>query len=282
MSFFQLSDWFSAFFRYYWAVVEALILNRIFTVSRSDQSIVDWLFWPIDFEYIWLISYLWLESQILIDLFLDLSALTMTSLLALLLEITRGLIIAQILTHRFQLRVSIFSYLVWWWDTALRGGENVPTISIIDRCVGCVQIDHSPLNMVILLKNLTRPLNSAHVWKAEEITLVVALRISFLHWTYLLACQSFPLAIEWFFLGCPYNAHWVIEVVFISISILYSIIPLWGHVSLTVVDYKLETLPTLDEHISLETFEIVIIGARYLLLPGCRVGELTKYFNTRV
>jgi hypothetical protein len=47
-----------------------------------------------------------------------------------------------------------------------------------------------------------------------------------------------------------------------------------------VVDYKLETLPTLDEHISLETFEIVIIGARYLLLPGCRVGELTKYFNT--
>ena len=282
VSFFQLSDWLCAFFRNYRAVVEALILYRIFTVARGDQSIVDWLLWPIDFENIWLFCYLWLESQILIYLFLDLSALTMTSLLALLLEITRGLIIAQILTHRFQLRVSIFSHLVWWWDTALRGRENVPTILVIDWCVGCVQIDHSPLNMVILLGHLTRSLNSAHVWEAKEIALVVALRIGFLHRTYLLTCQSFPLAIEWFFLGCSYYAHWVIQVVFVSISILYSIIPLWGHVSLSVVDYELETLSTLDENISLEAFEVVIIGARYLLLPGCRVGELAKYFHARV
>ena len=51
---------------------------------------------------------------------------------------------------------------------------------------------------------------------------------------------------------------------------------------MSVVDYELETLSTLDEHISLKAFEVVIIGARYLLLPGCRVGELAKYFHTRV
>lgn len=136
--------------------------------------------------------------------------------------------------------------------------------------------------MVILLGHLTRSLNSDHVWKAEEIALVVALRIGFLDRAYLLVSKSFPFSIEWFFLSCPDYAHGVIEVVFISISILYSIIPLRSDISLSVVDYELETLPTLDEHISLEAFEIMVIGARYLLLPGCRGGELTKYFHARV
>lgn len=50
---------------------------------------------------------------------------------------------------------------------------------------------------------------------------------------------------------------------------------------MSIIDYELKTLAALDEHISLEAFEIVIIGAKYLLLPGW-VGELTKYFYFRV
>ena len=51
---------------------------------------------------------------------------------------------------------------------------------------------------------------------------------------------------------------------------------------MAIIYYELKALPTLDEHISLETFELVVISARNLLLPGQRVRELTKYFHTRV
>ena len=202
----------------------------------------------------------------------------MTRLLTFLQKLSRGLIRAQVLTYRFQPSTLVFSSLVRRRNTTLGGRQNVPTLGLVVRRV---QINDPPLNVVIILQQLFRLLIGAHIWEIEKISLVVALRICLLDWVYLFAVQNVSLNLGRLFLGCSDYAHWVIQIIFVSSSILHPIIPLWGCVSFSVVNYEFKALTSLDQDISFETFEILVISAWDFDLPARRIRKLTEDLHMR-